>query len=462
MKQLICEMCGGTDLVKEGGVFVCQTCGCKYSVEEARKLMSDDGPEEATEDYLEMADSGEKSQFETEVESFRNNGIEIETLSCPQCGSSDITMLTETQGACNVCGAQFVAQPSIDNQTIYNVYNINETRTEEPTKIVQKGKMPVMYSHDDFMRKVLIDFVKDDSPLDVFDAEFEDIVQKEHQVLIDRMSAEMSYHVDIGHDREEPYQETEKYFDKDLNRYNTRVVTKYKKVTDWHPLSGSHRTSSTAVVENDTGYVLDRGLFARSFDDTPASLIDDVDAEVAETMVVGNHAKENANADHAVNIRQDLINSLPGDHQRKLDFHITDITDSSETLIIAQEYEIGFNYNGERYTKRAFPFGTMEIGGDDIRGGEKESDALVWKDTKTISFITMALLLMTIAVSFFVHYLVAVIAGFAIGLACFIYHEIKTHKIEKAIKTDYRNQNIEALNEKLKSIGFDPVDPDEL
>lgn len=39
MKQLTCEMCGSTDLLKQDGVFVCQTCGCKYSVEEAKKMM---------------------------------------------------------------------------------------------------------------------------------------------------------------------------------------------------------------------------------------------------------------------------------------------------------------------------------------------------------------------------------------------------------------------------------------
>ena len=39
MKQLTCEMCGSTDLMKQEGVFVCQTCGCKYSVEEAKKMM---------------------------------------------------------------------------------------------------------------------------------------------------------------------------------------------------------------------------------------------------------------------------------------------------------------------------------------------------------------------------------------------------------------------------------------
>ena len=34
-------MCGGTDLIKQDGVFVCQYCGTKYSVEEARKMMID-------------------------------------------------------------------------------------------------------------------------------------------------------------------------------------------------------------------------------------------------------------------------------------------------------------------------------------------------------------------------------------------------------------------------------------
>ena len=39
MKRLTCEMCGGTNLVKQDGLFVCQSCGCKYTVEEAKKMM---------------------------------------------------------------------------------------------------------------------------------------------------------------------------------------------------------------------------------------------------------------------------------------------------------------------------------------------------------------------------------------------------------------------------------------
>lgn len=39
MKAMVCEMCNSNDLVKQDGIFVCQHCGTKYSVEEAKKLM---------------------------------------------------------------------------------------------------------------------------------------------------------------------------------------------------------------------------------------------------------------------------------------------------------------------------------------------------------------------------------------------------------------------------------------
>ena len=39
MKALVCEMCGSNELIKQDGLYVCQSCGTKYTVEEARKLM---------------------------------------------------------------------------------------------------------------------------------------------------------------------------------------------------------------------------------------------------------------------------------------------------------------------------------------------------------------------------------------------------------------------------------------
>ena len=38
MKRLTCELCNSTNLIKTDGVFVCQSCGCKYTVEEAKKI----------------------------------------------------------------------------------------------------------------------------------------------------------------------------------------------------------------------------------------------------------------------------------------------------------------------------------------------------------------------------------------------------------------------------------------
>ncbi len=40
MKKLQCELCGSTDIVKEGEFYVCRHCGCKYTKEDAKVLVS--------------------------------------------------------------------------------------------------------------------------------------------------------------------------------------------------------------------------------------------------------------------------------------------------------------------------------------------------------------------------------------------------------------------------------------
>ena len=39
MQAIICELCGSNEIIKQDGLYVCQHCGTKYSVEEARKLI---------------------------------------------------------------------------------------------------------------------------------------------------------------------------------------------------------------------------------------------------------------------------------------------------------------------------------------------------------------------------------------------------------------------------------------
>ena len=40
MQKLTCEMCGGNDIIKENGLYVCQHCGTKYTVKEAKQLFN--------------------------------------------------------------------------------------------------------------------------------------------------------------------------------------------------------------------------------------------------------------------------------------------------------------------------------------------------------------------------------------------------------------------------------------
>ena len=41
MKKIVCDLCEGTEFTKEGGFFICQGCGTKYSLEEAKSMMKE-------------------------------------------------------------------------------------------------------------------------------------------------------------------------------------------------------------------------------------------------------------------------------------------------------------------------------------------------------------------------------------------------------------------------------------
>ncbi len=92
MKQLTCEMCGSNDLVKQDGVFVCQSCGCKYSVEEAKKMMVE-GTVEVTgtvkvdssasiENFLKMATTAHEIGNYDESKEYYSKVLEMQPTNC--------------------------------------------------------------------------------------------------------------------------------------------------------------------------------------------------------------------------------------------------------------------------------------------------------------------------------------------------------------------------------------------
>lgn len=94
MKKIVCELCDSTEFAKDGGMFVCQGCGTKYTPEEAKGMMKevegDANPTPVTsapsvnpnqqqiENLLVLASNAFESSNNQETEGYCNKVIEMD------------------------------------------------------------------------------------------------------------------------------------------------------------------------------------------------------------------------------------------------------------------------------------------------------------------------------------------------------------------------------------------------
>lgn len=456
--------------------------------------------------------------------------IDVKTIACPQCGSTDVNMTSEAHGVCGSCGAQFTVQPRIETQNVYNEIHVDGTGdSSDGQDSCVKAEIKPSYTKDQFIRKAWIALASEDAPIEIFEENFSEVKENEHQVLMDAISVDVTYQVSVGYDRQEPYIDYETYYEDEPyiayeKEYNSttkqyeerqvtkykrvqkqRQVTKYKTVTDWSALNGNHSTSSMAVVENLKGQYLDEYLFINSFRGMKSGSLVPIDGEAADKMQVSESAHGKAMSEHRSAIDRSVRYSLPGDHNRDLDWKVSNITDSSTSLFKTPEYEATICLNGKTYVKHGFPFGPMEIGGDKIENeisleavtGKMKSeldskihdrkdsiDKNISKATNGISLLTIGLLVASILVSGLIKSTPLVVGVFAIAVAAFVFNTIKvksetaaenkradleianeTSKVNSEIADYSKNYKIkqrEALNNKLKSLGFEPVAASEM
>lgn len=456
--------------------------------------------------------------------------IDVQAIICPQCGAGNIDMTSENQGTCKSCGAQVTVQPRIETQNIYiNTEPPVESSATKKDDSCTKTELVSEYTKDQFIRKVWIELAKEDAPLEIFSLDFTPVSENEHEIFVDSLSVDVSYQASVGHDRQEPYIDYEDYWEDipyvvieqkyngitqktenvEVTKYKKvkkqRQVTKYKKVTDWRPLSGTHHTKSIAVVENKEGQYFDRYLFVGSFRGAKDDSFVMASAELAKQMQISNAAQSAARAEHRNSINSSVKNSLPGDHSKDLDWNITKVTDSALSLYKASEYETSILFNGKTYVRRAFPFGSMMIGGDQIKNevsldatkrkmreelkakNEARKNAIepnVIKATNGISLITIAALVTSILVSLFVRSTALILLMFAVAVASFVFNTIKvkneteaetkrsdaeiaatTAEVEEEIVNYSENYNAKKrkiLDDKLTSLGYKPVTAEEL
>ena len=76
MKALVCEMCNSSDLIKQDGYFICQSCGMKYTLEEAKKMMVEGTVKvdnsEFVQKYLQNARRAKQKEDWEETEKYYN------------------------------------------------------------------------------------------------------------------------------------------------------------------------------------------------------------------------------------------------------------------------------------------------------------------------------------------------------------------------------------------------------
>ena len=85
LKKLRCEMCGGTDLIKNNDFFECQNCGSKYSIEKIKEIIVNESfdpninNKENVKNYLNIAKNAYTANNITECENYCNKVLEIDS-----------------------------------------------------------------------------------------------------------------------------------------------------------------------------------------------------------------------------------------------------------------------------------------------------------------------------------------------------------------------------------------------
>ena len=165
------------------------------------------------------------------------NEEDNKSIRCPQCGSTNIEIISDEIAKCKHCGT------SIDYgkpKTIYNNTNINLFSNERNLP-VSFYEIDTEFDEKKFQEQVFAWLTENTStPVDVLDSDFSNVTFKKRKVIIYEGHVTMSYSVMIGTDREEEYYED----------VNGKPFKKYRTVTDWLPENGSYAGEFSAGAPN--------------------------------------------------------------------------------------------------------------------------------------------------------------------------------------------------------------------
>lgn len=74
MKRIVCELCGSSSFLKTNGMYVCQDCGCVFTLEEVRKMIRDDDAEPSVNPSRYEEDSTDAGERALQSQAIRDLG----------------------------------------------------------------------------------------------------------------------------------------------------------------------------------------------------------------------------------------------------------------------------------------------------------------------------------------------------------------------------------------------------
>ena len=213
------------------------------------------------------------------------------------------------------------------------------------------------FSKDDFLRELIIELgTKNNTPVDVVDADFKDVRESVREVIVCSAQVEGHCTASVGYDRQEPYTDYETYREKVGDRYVTRqrAVTKYRTVTDWQIFRTQYAGEATCAAYNSDEFGYDNsGIVSAIKSVKNDSIVEKGEATVNSTGL--------ARAIAACESQVEWSSvTFPGDRHKDVNYNSNSDVQSLSCYKLPY-YDVAYTYNGKDYAACCFACGNINI-----------------------------------------------------------------------------------------------------
>ncbi len=327
----------------------------------------------------------EKNNIKVEESQSKNkNEKAAEFLICPQCGSSNIKMVSSTEGYCLYCHTKVYKK----QETNINTKNITIIKQGKDTSIYEnKYRVNPEVSKEYIMKLMLEQLVKEDAPKSAFNFSFSALKSENILFIESDKGYEVSFQARVGLDKKEPYIDYEYYYENVPVRSSNgtvttqsvrkeRPVTKYRSYIDWSPIGGNTKANTVSFTSNEEKFDHYRKMAQKGLNSINESSLQKINDE----FLMSDYATKNIELQEKNKIKAYIFTSLNGDHIDDIEFEITSKTEVEDIYYLTPLYSLSIECNGKTYTKYAFPFGDeISINGDEIFN---EDSVLKYKENK--------------------------------------------------------------------------------